>query len=141
MAKFSLSANSESDSNVVAITLKMDPFNGDVEIDVVPKTRALILLAVNKSKGNPRSRRQVRRDPENPKRKIIIEADETAAFMEELADLLIRGWRGVLNEDGTPADCTRENKILLFNNIKVSSYLLEVSEDLGGAAEEDEEGK
>lgn len=140
MASFDLST--ADDTNVKhTVVLDFEPFDGEVEIDIAPKTRALVLQAIEKAKSNPKSRRRVVRDPNDPKRKIVHNPNENAAFMDELADLLILDWRGVEDSPGVPAECTRENKIRLFNNLKVSNFILEVADDLAGTVGEAEEGK
>lgn len=132
MGTIDLGASSDGgfdESKGISVALDFEPYNGEVTINIVPKTRTLLMEAVAKAKRNPKYRRHTIHDETVKGGRRVVEGDENAAFMEELADLLITGWSGV-EQDGVPVDCTRQNKIRLFNNLRISNYILEVAEDL-----------
>jgi hypothetical protein len=119
----------QDNSKGTAVVLDFPPYDGDVTIYIQPKTRTLLMKAINKAKKSPRSRRHTVADPDAKGGKRVVDGDENAALMEELADLMITDWEGV-EDGGVVVECTRENKIALFNNLRLSNYLLEVAEDL-----------
>lgn len=119
-----------------AIVLEMEPFNGEVEIDVLPKTRKMVMKALANAKRNPKYRRHSKIIDG---KRVSVEGDPDQAFLDELADLLIVDWRGV-EDNGVPAECTRENKIRLFNNVVIGNYLLKAAEEIGTADTEVDEG-
>ena len=44
-----------------------------------------------------------------------IDFEESKAFQEDLIDHLILDWKGLLDEDNEPIECTKENKIKIFD--------------------------
>jgi hypothetical protein len=125
----SIGSDEQNEGKGIPVSLDFEPYNGEVVIHVVPKTRTLLMEAVAKAKKNPKYRRHTVRDSSVKGGRRVVEGDENAAFMEELADLIIEDWSGV-EQDGVPVECVRENKIKLFNNLRISNFLLEVAEDL-----------
>ena len=119
------------------VILETEPFNGDVEVDVLPKTRKMVMKALANAKRNPKYRRHSKIVDG---KRVSVEGDPDQAFLDELADLLIVDWRGVEEVGGVPAECTRENKIRMFNNVVIGNYLLKAAEEIGTAENEVDEG-
>lgn len=120
------------------VVLEQEPYNGEVEIDVVPQTRKLVMQAIDNAKRNPIYNRHSVFDVEKQK-KVSRAGRPDDAFMEELAKLLIIDWRGVVDAEGNEVPCTDENKVLLFNNVQVANFLSKAAQEIGVAENAEEE--
>ncbi|MBW2062650.1 MAG: hypothetical protein JRI95_13965 [Deltaproteobacteria bacterium] len=63
-------------------------------------------------------------------RQDYIEEDELnqAAFVDDMTDLIMLDWEGLLDEDNNPVPCTRENKLALSNAYpKLGTAILEAA--------------
>ncbi|MBW2093053.1 MAG: hypothetical protein JRI34_13135, partial [Deltaproteobacteria bacterium] len=63
-------------------------------------------------------------------KKDFIDEDklDQAAFLEDMTDLIILDWEGLLDEENRPVACTRENKLALTNSHpKLGTAILEAA--------------
>jgi hypothetical protein len=106
---------------VFEIVLTMAPYNGDVTIFVVPRTRELVAKANALAKKNPLYNRHT--VIEDGKR-VVRDGNPGEAQAQELAKLLVRDWRGVVDRHGVDVPCTEETKVILFRNPDVANYVV-----------------
>lgn len=126
----------ESEDPVYTITLDQPPYNGDVEIDVRPKTRTMTERATKAAKRSPLNRRHTVTDDDGRRR--VVDGDFALAFEQELADLMIVDWRGIVDASGKELECNRENKARFFR-LDVSNYLIQRAGEIAvSEAEADE---
>lgn len=118
------------ENEIHTIILEEPPYNGDVEVDVVPKTRKLVMDCQRAAKRNRIFNRHQDWNEEKTK-KVSVEGKPDEAFVQELADALIKDWRGVVDRQGNVVECTRENKIRMFNNVEVANFLINEASQLG----------
>ena len=126
----------EHEDPIYTVTLEQPPYNGDVEVDIRPKTRTMTERATKAAKRSPLNRRRTVVDDDGKKR--VIDGDFAKAFEEELADLLIVDWRGIVDSQGKELECNRENKARFFR-LDVANYLLQRASDIAVAESEADE--
>lgn len=69
-----------------------------------------------------------------------VQDPDFAALMHDKVDQVIKGWKGVVSEDGTEIPCTKENKIQVYElNPDVINFVLDKAENFGKAVEEAED--
>lgn len=131
--------DSTNSKQIHTITLDIEPYNGEVSFDVIPKTRTLVMECMERSKRNPIYNRHSIDDPNKPGKKRTVPGRPDDAFVQELAKELVQGWDGVVDAHGNEIECTDENKLLLFENTDVANYIVNEAGKLGVVREEEAE--
>src|SRR5688572_21369567 len=128
----------EQASNIVyTVIMEHPPYNGDVEFDLLPKTRERTVECGGRAKRNPIY---------NAHTKIVegrrksFPGNPGEALVQELAKDLVVNWRGVVDAAGNEVPCTEENKVTMFNNVDVANWIIKKAGEVGVIETELDEG-
>lgn len=119
----------EASSEETWVPYEEAPFNGDVSFLLVPKTREMVKEAETNAKRNKKYHRhnEINKDGE----KVSKQGDPQEAFVEELAKLVVKDWKGIVNKrTKEPIPCTDDTKVLLFNNVDVANWIVKAAGEL-----------
>lgn len=121
------------------VTLTEEPYNGDVEFDLRPKTRELVQKAQRLAKRNPLyNRHSTMREG----KRVVEDGRPEDAFVQELAKLLVMNGRGVVDKNGTEVDLADDHmKVILFNDVDLANLIVEKASSLGVIEQEKVEGE
>ncbi|MBW1709932.1 MAG: hypothetical protein JRG97_13340 [Deltaproteobacteria bacterium] len=87
-----------------------------------PTSRRLVQEMINKHTA----RKRVNRTDGGQKAFTDEDVLDQAAFVDDMTDLIILDWEGLLDEDEIPLPCNRENKLALTNSYpKFGTAILE----------------